>query len=125
MGELLDCDIVMKGGITSGVVYPGAIAELARAYRFRAIGGTSGGAIAAALLAAAEHRRVNGGDASGFEELAALPAALGDDEGTGELKLLRLFQPDAATRGVFQVVKAFLKHGPVGGVLGLWWAFWD
>ena len=28
------CDVVMKGGITSGVVYPHALCELARTYRF-------------------------------------------------------------------------------------------
>lgn len=42
-----ECDIVMKGGVTSGIVYPSAILELARRYRFRSIGGTSAGAIAA------------------------------------------------------------------------------
>ena len=50
----LECDIVMKGGITSGVVYPLAVVELAKTYRFRNIGGTSTGAIAAAATAAAE-----------------------------------------------------------------------
>src|SRR6266700_211151 len=35
------CDIVMKGGITSGVVYPRAVTRLAREYRFQSIGGTS------------------------------------------------------------------------------------
>lgn len=28
-----ECDMVMKGGITSGVVYPLAVCELARAYK--------------------------------------------------------------------------------------------
>ena len=51
------CDIVMKGGITSGLIYPRAVAELAEVYRFKNIGGTSTGAIAAALTAAAEYRR--------------------------------------------------------------------
>lgn len=55
--ELRNADIVMKGGITSGVVYPGAVWELAQAFRFRSIGGTSAGAIAAAATAAAEHGR--------------------------------------------------------------------
>ena len=45
------CDIVMKGGVTSGTVYPLAIVELARQYRFSRIGGTSAGAIAAAVTA--------------------------------------------------------------------------
>ena len=30
-----ECDVGMKGGITSGVVYPYAVLELARRYRFR------------------------------------------------------------------------------------------
>jgi cyanophycinase len=40
----LECDLVMKGGVTSGVIYPGAIAAIAATYRLRAIGGTSAGA---------------------------------------------------------------------------------
>ncbi|VAW01213.1 RpoH suppressor, partial [hydrothermal vent metagenome] len=52
-----ECDLIMKGGITSGVVYPYAITEIAKKYHFRAIGGTSAGAIAAAFAAAAEYAR--------------------------------------------------------------------
>ena len=56
--ETLDtCNLVMKGGVTSGVVYPGTIRVLATRYRFHKIGGTSAGAIAAAFTAAAEYRR--------------------------------------------------------------------
>src|SRR5947209_496830 len=47
------CDLVMKGGITSGVVYPAAVMALKDTFRFRSIGGTSAGAIAAALTGAA------------------------------------------------------------------------
>lgn len=54
------CDLVMKGGITSGVVYPSAVCELARLYSFKNIGGTSAGAIAAAAAAAAEYGRRQG-----------------------------------------------------------------
>jgi len=39
--EKLQCDLVMRGGITSGIVYPRAIAKLAETYNFRSIGGTS------------------------------------------------------------------------------------
>jgi len=67
------CDLVMKGGITSGVVYPPAIVKLAGQYRFKNIGGTSAGAIAAALTAAAEYRRRNTGSMEGFNLLGALP----------------------------------------------------
>ena len=42
------CDVVMKGGITSGVLHPHAVCELATAYQLRSVGGTSAGAIAAA-----------------------------------------------------------------------------
>jgi predicted acylesterase/phospholipase RssA len=89
----LICDLVMKGGITSGVVYPLAISELATAYRFRNIGGTSAGAISAAAAAAAEHR----GGPQGFIDLAKLPARLG-----GELQAL--FRPQRACRRVFRVL---------------------
>jgi len=74
-----DCDLVLKGGVTSGVVYPQAILALARRYRFCSIGGTSVGAIAAAFAAAAEYARRRG-DPGGFERLdarcAELPAIL-------------------------------------------------
>ena len=35
---LLQCDIIMKGGITSGVIYPRAVCELAKTYRLRSVG---------------------------------------------------------------------------------------
>ena len=35
----LQCDLVMRGGIASGLVYPRAIAKLAETYDFRSIGG--------------------------------------------------------------------------------------
>ncbi|HJS72645.1 MAG TPA: patatin-like phospholipase family protein, partial [Vicinamibacteria bacterium] len=63
------CDIIMKGGITSGIVYPKAVCRLAVEYRFRSIGGTSAGAIAAAATAAAEYGRLKGTGTS-FHELA-------------------------------------------------------
>ncbi|MEW9853864.1 hypothetical protein [Novosphingobium sp. M1R2S20] len=64
-----ECDIVMKGGVTSGIVYPYAILELARRYRFRSVGGTSAGAIAASLAVAAEYARTVRGDPAGFVRL--------------------------------------------------------
>jgi predicted acylesterase/phospholipase RssA len=63
------CDIVMKGGITSGIVYPSAILRIAQRYRFRNIGGTSAGAIAAAVAAAAEFRRQSSSSGDGFVKL--------------------------------------------------------
>lgn len=98
------CDVVLKGGITSGVVYPHALCELARTYRFASVGGTSAGALAAAAAAAAEYGRERGG----FEKLAALPAWLG----TGD-NLFRLFQPQPATRPFFRLLTAGLgRRGP-------------
>lgn len=48
MAELpYECDLVLKGGITSGIVYPSAIAEISTDHRFRSVGGSSAGAIAA------------------------------------------------------------------------------
>jgi len=98
-----NCDVVMKGGITSGIVYPGAVCELAKDFRFVNIGGTSAGAIAAALTAAAEYRRQMGSGA-GFEELARLPAWLAG--GGDRARLLRLFQPDAESAAIFEVALA-------------------
>jgi predicted acylesterase/phospholipase RssA len=72
------CDMVMKGGITSGVVYPTAVCELAKQYQFKNIGGASAGAIAAAAAAAAEYGRQNGIKNS-FEELGKLPNEFGRD----------------------------------------------
>jgi predicted acylesterase/phospholipase RssA len=108
VGDKLDCDIVMKGGITSGVVYPGAATELATRYRFRSIGGTSAGAIAAAIVAAAEHRRRRG-RMDGFEALEGLADELAGEPG-GEPLLLKLFQPDKATQPLFKIMMSFMKR---------------
>jgi hypothetical protein len=91
------CDVVMKGGITSGVVYPFAVCEIARSYRFRSIGGTSAGAIAAAATAAAEYGREKGG----FAKLARLPGWLG-----AGANLFELFQPQPETKAMFRVCTA-------------------
>jgi predicted acylesterase/phospholipase RssA len=85
------CDLVLTGGVASGVVYPWAIIEIARAYRFRNIGGTSVGAMAAALAAAAEYgRRV--GFEQPFEVLRRSPASLARKLPDGRTRMLSLFQ---------------------------------
>ena len=91
---MLECDVIMKGGITSGVVYPRALAERSRTYRFRGVGGASAGAIGAAAGAAAEFAR----DSGGFTRLAALPAQLGDG------RLAALFIPQASTRPLLRLM---------------------
>ncbi len=47
------CDIVMKGGITSSIVYPKVVAQLAVHWSFKNIGSTSARAIAGAATTAA------------------------------------------------------------------------
>jgi predicted acylesterase/phospholipase RssA len=95
-----ECDMVMKGGITSGVVYPRAILRLAQKYRFRAIGGGSVGALVAALTAAAELARGN----RGFERL---------DEKRDELSsdgfLTSRFQAPEQTRPALELFLAILS----------------
>lgn len=100
-------DLVMTGGVASGVVYPWAVLELARHYRFRNIGGTSVGAMAASLAAAAEYGRRNGYDNS-FEVLRHLPLALAErPERTSSdrtrTRMLSLFQPSIRGRRLFRV----------------------
>ncbi|MEN8374741.1 MAG: SuhR protein [Gemmatimonadota bacterium] len=106
----LQCDIVMKGGITSGVVYPRGVCEVARDYRFRSIGGTSAGAVAAAAAAAAELGRSRG--TPGFPELAALPEWCGAASPTrGRSNLFALFQPQRSTEPLFRALVAAAGRG--------------
>jgi len=110
------CDLVMKGGITSGVVYPLAITELSQRYLFRNIGGTSAGAVAAVVTAAAEFGR-RSDNPSAYDLLGRLPGKLGTDG-----LLLRLFQPSTATARIFRVVLAVLKAKSVPARIftGVW-----
>ena len=101
--ELLECDLVMKGGITSGVVYPLAACELARTHRFRNLGGASAGAIAAVFVAAAEHDRAGGG----FNRLAEIAPELGQ-------RLPTLFQPTPGSAPAFTVLQAAIDPGTTG-----------
>jgi len=94
------CDIVMKGGITSGVVYPLALVELSKKYRFANIGGTSAGAIAAAAAAAGEYGR--GKADAGFERLAQIPREVGAN-------LLSMFQPEPVLKPLFDIFVAALQ----------------
>jgi predicted acylesterase/phospholipase RssA len=95
------CDVIMKGGITSGVVYPLALTELAKQFRFSQVGGTSAGAIAASAAAAAEYgRHAPGG---GFVRLAKLPVEVGRI-------LFSLFQPTPALTPVFDIAVAAIGN---------------
>jgi len=107
---LKKCDIVMKGGITSGIVYATLVCNLAERYQFESIGGTSAGAIAASLTAAAEYARRNGRDV--FKEVANVPAWLGASSAPGRgSNLFHLFQPQPGMEGLFRFATAFLIEG--------------
>ncbi|MDZ4286372.1 MAG: patatin-like phospholipase family protein, partial [Prosthecobacter sp.] len=96
------CDMVMKGGITSGVVYPLAIHRLSEEFIFKNIGGTSAGAIAAAAAAVAEATR--GTPSGGFEKLKDLPAFLqGAAPDIAGSNLLAFFQPQPRCRRLFRL----------------------
>jgi predicted acylesterase/phospholipase RssA len=96
--DQLECDMIMKGGITSGIVYPYAILEIATKYRFRSLGGTSAGAIAAAFAAAAEYGRLHGRPDS------FLVLKRHCDELPG--RLLSLFQPSPELLPVVETAKS-------------------
>ena len=92
-----ECDLVMKGGITSGVVYPGAITRIAKDFRFRNLGGASAGAIAAVAAAACEYRR-NQGDPAAYDVLDEV-----QHEISGQGFVQSLFQPTAEAKPAFDL----------------------
>ena len=123
MDSLRKCDIVMQGGVTSGVVYPGLVCKLAEKYSFQSIGGTSVGAIAACLTAAAEYSRRNG-QADAFAGVAAVSQWLGEDSKSGSgSNMLALFQPQTWTRDLFRFAMAFLIKGFWRRALAIVWLF--
>src|SRR3954468_4705357 len=101
------CDLVMKGGLTSGIVYPNAVLALAREFRFKNIGGTSAGAIAAAASAAAAlgDRRKQAGQAAdpggtaGFEGLKIIAGKL-----ASQGFIFSLFQPASGARRAYRLL---------------------
>ncbi len=97
LGDKEECDLVMKGGVTSGIVYPPIVLKLAQKYRFRSIGGTSAGAIAAAVTAAAEYGR----DTGGFTKLKEI-----SDQLSQKNFLRNLFQPSAETQPLMDTLEA-------------------
>ncbi|MGF7149758.1 putative acylesterase/phospholipase RssA [Sphingomonas zeicaulis] len=114
------CDLVMKGGITSGLVYPSAVLELATVYRFKNIGGTSAGAIAAAMSAAAalgERRLVAGRQAPqpgmGMDGLAGIAADLGRPG-----FIYGLFQPTPVARAAYRLIVRLAAGPSAAGYVG-------
>jgi predicted acylesterase/phospholipase RssA len=110
MSDRLECDIVLRGGVASGIVYPLAIAELAQTYDFRSIGGTSAGAIAGAWTAATALGKKRGKDnfKTSIRNHPQELAVKGDD---GRTLYERLFQPQPSTRRLFYIFMAFLNGG--------------
>lgn len=123
-----ECDLIFKGGVTSGVVYPRAIEAFARTVRLRAIGGTSAGAIAAGAAAAAEFGARHHPDQRGdiFARVGAIPEELGRAQGSST-RMLGLFQPSRPMRALYRWCLAGLSEGPARTlpVVGrLVWATW-
>jgi hypothetical protein len=132
------CDLVMKGGVTSGIVYPPVLLKLKEQYKFRNIGGTSAGAIAAAGAAAAEYGRQCGAEnkypnKSGFRGLENINKQLGScllqnsNESYGEnpvnqkdsdsckVTFLRnLFQPETTTKAIFKLALELFTESQKG-----------
>ena len=105
------CDLILTGGVTSAVAYPGLVAVLASAYRFHAIGGCSSGAGIAAIAAAAEYRRRHG-SAEGFRVMLERLQALADEDRLHRTRLLHLFQPARRHRLLFNLLKrTFARPG--------------
>lgn len=112
------CDLVMKGGITSGLVYPRAALALSERYRFKNIGGTSAGAIAAVACAAAS---------LGERRKELNPAALKTDPASAGLAglrtisddlceagfIYRLFQPARGARTAYWLIVRLAADPPV------------
>jgi Patatin-like phospholipase len=123
----LECDLVMKGGITSGVIYPRLVSTLAEVYDFRSIGGTSAGAIAAGATAAAQLGVLCGRAPDAFAELGALPDLLGGPaRGAGGSMLFNLFQPRPEFRRHFALLTSALnaRSKALMGLRIAWAAVW-
>ena len=104
------CDLVLTGGVTSSIAYPGVIHGLAQVYRFNAIGGSSSGAGSAALAAAAEYRRRHG-SSDGFRTLLRRTVDIKYSQ-RGKTNLRWLFQPEAASQRLFDaLLPAFAGPG--------------
>ena len=106
-----ECDLVMKGGITSGVVYPSAVEAIAKRFVLRNLGGASAGAIAAAGAAAAQYRKnrlIRAGEQGAvldepFAEFAQMARDLG-----GDGVLLGLVRPQKITLPAWQSLRPLL-----------------
>jgi hypothetical protein len=125
---LLPCDIVMAGGVTSGIIYPGAVSTIARRFSFHSIGGTSVGAIAAAVTAAAEYGRRSGRNPSAFDQIVTISKSLGEAAPDGHSRLFHLFTPEDNTKGLLALLTPLIGCGGVfrrtasllGALMSVW-----
>jgi predicted acylesterase/phospholipase RssA len=118
VGRILDCDLIMKGGVTSGIVYPGAIGAITQRYRLRNIGGTSAGAIAAVAAAAMEYGLRSGGNPEAREEMMWLSRQTAIPTSLGRSFLHALFEAEPATAPIMQLLLPG-KAGRLGPALAL------
>jgi len=110
------CDLVLKGGAASGFIYSGTIVELARTYRLQSIGGTSAGAGAAGVAAAAEYGRRSGNpEAWGYAGIEHVPGWAAERTANGWTRLKHLFGPDPETARLYEVVSAPFSAYEGGG----------
>jgi hypothetical protein len=72
----------MAGGVTSGIIYPGAVSMIARRFSFHSIGGTSVGASATAVTAARSGR-----NPSAFDQIVTISKSLGEAAPDGHSRL--------------------------------------
>ena len=113
-----ECDLVMKGGITSGVLLSmrgapvGGHAAVTQRRRHLA------GAIAAAGAAAAEYGRDAGAGPGGraearYPRLASLPDKLAEPDGR-HTRLFHLFQPQPVTCALYRLLSVWISGGGKG-----------
>ncbi|WP_303782098.1 patatin-like phospholipase family protein [Sandarakinorhabdus limnophila] len=117
-GRHQECDLIMKGGVTSGLVYPGAIATLSETFRLRNIGGTSADAIGAVAAAAMEYGLQTGRNPKARERMAWLHEELAQRTDQGASRLDAMFCGDPGTAPLLDALKGALNSQPAA-ILGL------
>ena len=115
--DLKSCDLVMKGGLTSGIVYSTAIPQLASQYRLKNIGGTSAGAIGAIIASSAEYRRQKDGTPQGFIETEALSEELANN-------LSAIFQPSHGLKSLYNALFNGIGKSTFAKIKSFIFAFW-
>ncbi len=109
--QLPPCDLVLKGGVASGVIYPPAIQQISEVFRLKGVGGASAGAIGAVGAAAAElgrQRKLRGQiTRGGFDLIDDLNQEIIDQN-----LIADFFQPQPATRSIFRTAVRIVDARP-------------